>query len=208
MTSNSAAPGADRGNEITRGRGDWIKRHRHASKMTQIELARALGKTQATISRWESGQDAILVSDIEALADLFRRKGLNPEPPPGLLPLHRRVRIHGNISDGGTVVVDPDRVQHVAAPDGMGEAMLAAYCVETDALPVLVRGTLLFAEQRETVDNLNALAIITMPERGTLLGIPRATRRGRAAIERPAGRVIETDLTAVWPVRLILPAYT
>jgi DNA-binding XRE family transcriptional regulator len=210
MTDHIAAPDAERGDDFTRSTGQWIKRYRHAAKMTQIELARALSKTQATISRWEAGQDAMLITDIEHLADLFRRKGLNPEPPPALAARHLSIRIHGNVTDGGVILVDPDRVRHVAPPEGFGDVALAAYCVETDALPVLTRGTILFAEQREAVDNdgaTGALAVVATPERGTLLGVPRATRKGRVILERPAGRCIETDATAIWPVRLILPAH-
>jgi transcriptional regulator with XRE-family HTH domain len=191
--------------------GDWIRRHRRAARLTQIELARTTGKTQATISRWEAGQEAIFVNDLEALATLFRTKGLNPEPPPGLNPGHAPVvPVRGYIGSGGAVHADPDKIERVPAPEGFGHLCLVAYRVATDTLPVLTRGTLLFTEQREpgeqVEDAVGALSVLTTPERGTLLGLPRPAARGRFTIERPSGRTIETDVSTAAPVLLILPA--
>jgi transcriptional regulator with XRE-family HTH domain len=188
--------------------GDWIKHYRHTAKMTQIELARAIHKTQATISRWESGQDAILLTDVEMLLALFRQRGIEPTPPPRLtMPAANDVRVHGFVGDGGVIAADPDRVEYVAPPESFLHLSLAAYRVATDTLPVLARGTLLFAasEVNEPDAVSPALSVVTTPERGTLLGFPRLGGRGRYFIERLCGRVIDTPITTAAPILLILP---
>jgi transcriptional regulator with XRE-family HTH domain len=194
--------------EPTLTTGDWIKRYRRAARLTQIELARATHKTQATISRWEAGQEAIFINDLETLAALFRAKGLNPEPPPGLTPaIAPAVPVRGYITAGGAVQTDPDRVERVPAPEGYGHLCLVAYRVATDTLPVLAREAILFTEQREPGepmdDAVNVLSIISTPERGMLLGLPRAAARGRYIIERPTGRTVETTITTAAPVLLV-----
>lgn len=53
--------------------GSLLKRARHNAKLTQIEAARRLGKTQAYISKCERGERRIDVIEIAEFAKLYRK---------------------------------------------------------------------------------------------------------------------------------------
>ena len=52
--------------------GKALKYQRELSKLSQRELARLTGITQASISRWESNANSISIEDLCTLADFYK----------------------------------------------------------------------------------------------------------------------------------------
>jgi len=46
-----------------------IRKHRKASGLTQVELAKAVGVVQSTVAEWERGNSAPLPSKLPLIAD-------------------------------------------------------------------------------------------------------------------------------------------
>ena len=54
--------------------GENIKKYRTSLKMTQVELADALGVFSTTVSAWEVGRNKPLIDKIEMMAQIFNVK--------------------------------------------------------------------------------------------------------------------------------------
>ncbi|NFI52710.1 helix-turn-helix transcriptional regulator [Clostridium botulinum] len=50
--------------------GDNIRKYRELSKLTRVQLGNALGKSESTIQKWESGSVDVTISVLERIASV------------------------------------------------------------------------------------------------------------------------------------------
>lgn len=168
----------------TRGRnpgelGDWVRTWRKKAKLSQIQLAELVGKRQATISRWENGEDAVPSTDLKTLVAIFRAQGVEVTPPiastttPGPLPERKLVPLRGYIGERGQIHPANVAAGLIEAPFGVdyahpdGHRPEGVYIAETDALSPFARGWRFFVEEgADWQEGPNGLAVVHTREFG------------------------------------------
>lgn len=176
--------------------------------MSQTELGNELGKTQATVSRWENGQEGIRHSDFVAMRDVFVAKGVNVAP---LMSEQRSstdlAALHGVVTSGGIIrpAEDAERETRVLAPGMKGKR---AYVLGgAGALP---EGWFIFAEPRREgqsyEDAVDRLSVIACQSGHTILGVVRRGRGEAEHIERAGTPTIfDAVILHASPVLMALP---
>lgn len=156
---------------------DYLARRRKELGLTQKEVADAVGVSEATVSRWESGEIANMRRDrIAALAKVLRSSasfvmtgerdentiptGFSPLPDMDTLP---RV---GRIACGDPILAEQNIEGYDSVPSGW-RATFTLICVGDSMAPRIQDGDLVAIRQQKEVEN-GEIAAVRIGDEATL----------------------------------------
>lgn len=146
---------------------DILKSRRIKLKLSQLDVAKAVGVSEGTVSRWESGDIANLKrSRIAALAKILQ---ISPavivtgeyDEIDNIYPLHtKRVPVLGAIACGEPIWVDEQHGEYVAVDDGIKAdfALIAQGDSMTGAR--INDGDIVFIRKQPQVENGEIAAVV------------------------------------------------
>jgi len=140
---------------------DYIKKRRIELRLTMAEVAQAVGVSEATVSRWESGQiDDIRRSRLAALANILKISPLVlikdshdiPYDAGGFKPeFKKRVPILGRIAAGMPIFAD----EYIEGYRGVEDERVD-YCliIHGESMwPTLCDGSMVYVQQNTEISN-------------------------------------------------------
>lgn len=159
--------------------GNYLADRRKALGLTQKDVADAVGVSEATVSRWESGEIANMRRDrISALAKVlhcstdFVMTGEEQEDisiPPGFdpLPLMRKVPLIGQIACGEPITADENIEEYVEVPVQY-HCDFCLKCVGDSMIEANINdGDIVYIRKQPTVEN-GDIAAVRIGEEATL----------------------------------------
>lgn len=151
--------------------GNYLADRRKALGLTQKDVADAVGVSEATVSRWESGEIANMRRDrISALAKVlhcstdFVMTGEEQEDisiPPGFdpLPLMRKVPLIGQIACGEPITADENIEEYVEVPVQY-HCDFCLKCVGDSMIEANINdGDIVYIRKQPTVENGDIAAV-------------------------------------------------
>jgi repressor LexA len=162
--------------------GNYLADLRIAQGLTQADVAAAVGVSEATVSRWESGAIANMRRDrIAALAEVLHASPTyimtgsdesapeQPTPPPGYLPLPKtkKVPLVGRIACGTPIMAEENLEGYINAPEDC-HCDFSLICVGNSMIDANIHdGDIVYVRLQPTVDN-GEIAVVRIGEEATL----------------------------------------
>lgn len=151
---------------------DILKNRRTELGLTQLDVANAVGVSEATVSRWESGDIANMKrSRIASLASVLKMSpsiimGLNEEHeahmPSNIIPMPamRKVPLVGSIACGTPILAEENLDGTVEAPDHV-RADFALRCKGDSMINARIfDGDIVYIRQQESVEHGEIAAVL------------------------------------------------
>ena len=151
---------------------DILKNRRTELGLTQLDVANAVGVTEATVSRWESGDIANMKrSRIASLASVLKMSpsiimGWNEEHeahmPSNIIPMPamRKVPLVGSIACGTPILAEENLDGTVEAPDHV-RADFALRCKGDSMINARIfDGDIVYIRQQESVEHGEIAAVL------------------------------------------------
>ena len=156
---------------------ELLKERRIELQLTMLDVAKSVGVSEGTISRWESGDIANMRRDkIAALAKTLRIspsiimgwEDESPTLPSNIIPItqvkRKKVPLLGDIACGQPIFADETRTEYVLAD----EKIDADFCLKCHGDSMtgarINDGDIVFIRQQEIVDNGEIAAVIIEDE--------------------------------------------
>lgn len=151
---------------------DILKNRRTELGLTQLDVANAVGVSEATVSRWESGDIANMKrSRIASLASVLKMSpsiimGWNEEHeahmPSNIIPMPamRKVPLVGSIACGTPILAEENLDETVEAPDHV-RADFALRCKGDSMINARIfDGDIVYIRQQESVEHGEIAAVL------------------------------------------------
>lgn len=151
---------------------DILKNRRTELGLTQLDVANAVGVSEATVSRWESGDIANMKrSRIASLASVLKMSpsiimGWNEEHeahmPANIIPMPvmRKVPLVGSIACGTPILAEENLDGDVEAPDHV-RADFALHCKGDSMINARIfDGDIVYIRQQESVEHGEIAAVL------------------------------------------------
>lgn len=153
-----------------------LKQRRKELGLTLLQIADAVGVTEATVQRWESGN--IKTVRYEKIAKLSEVLKVSPaalmgweEPlPSNIMPLPemKKVPLIGNIACGTPILAEENITDYIDLP-GHIRADYALTCRGDSMINVGIRdGDIVYIRKQETVENGQIAAVLVGDDEATL----------------------------------------
>ncbi|MEQ6355950.1 XRE family transcriptional regulator [Lysinibacillus sp. M3] len=194
--------------------GDRIKKARLQRGMTLIEVAEKLGKTEATIQRYESGNIKNLKNDtIEELANVFNVSPAHlmgwdtiskPNNIIALSPATVKIPVLGKIACGDPITAEENLTGYrYESPDSLPSGKLIYLQAKGDSMePTIPNGSYVLIRQQPEVENGEIAAVLVNGD--TEATLKRVKRQGDTVILMPDNPKHEPYvITADNPARII-----
>ena len=147
--------------------GRKIRQLRETSKLSQAELASALGVSDKAVSTWEMEKKTPRMGTLQALADYFGVsksyliEDSQPEIPHGFqaLPTMRKIPRVGRIACGEPILAEENIETYDNVPDNW-KADFTLICVGDSMAPKIQDGDLVAIRQQEQVENGQIAAVL------------------------------------------------
>lgn len=147
--------------------GRKIRQLRETSKLSQAELASALGVSDKAVSTWEMEKKTPRMGTLQALADYFGVsksyliEDSQPEIPHGFqaLPTMKKIPRVGRIACGEPILAEENIETYDNVPDNW-KADFTLICVGDSMAPKIQDGDLVAIRQQEQVENGQIAAVL------------------------------------------------
>ena len=147
--------------------GRKIRQLRETSKLSQAELASALGVSDKAVSTWEMEKKTPRMGTLQALADYFGVsksyliEDSQPEIPHGFqaLPTMKKIPRVGRIACGEPILAEENIETYDNVPDNW-KAGFTLICVGDSMAPKIQDGDLVAIRQQEQVENGQIAAVL------------------------------------------------
>ena len=194
--------------------GDRIKKARLQRGMTLIEVAEKLGKTEATIQRYESGNIKNLKNDtIEELANVLNVSPAhlmgwdttsNPTNMVALSPATVKIPVLGKIACGDPITAEENLIGYrFESPDNLPSGKLIYLQAKGDSMePTIPNGSYVLIREQPEVENGEIAAVLVNGD--TEATLKRVKRQGETVFLMPDNPKHEPYvITADNPARII-----
>ena len=174
-----------------------LKARRRELGLTLLQIAQAVGVTEATVQRWESGNiKTVRPEKLERLAQILQVSptaltgwGDNVSPMPGnltRLTVGAKVPLVGTIACGTPILAEENIAEYVDLP-GHIRADFALTCQGDSMLNAGIRDSdIVYIRQQDTVENGQIAAVLVDGGEATLKRFYRQDNRITLNAENPA----------------------
>ena len=155
-----------------------IKYLRELKRMTQDDVARAIGASDKAVSAWERGEREPRMGYVQKLADLFEIEMetlmdgypmdmVNSDLPSNIVPIHRRrIPVLGNVAAGQPIWADEEHDEYVDDDESTGADF--ALRVKGDSMsPLIEDGDFVYVRRSSDVRN-GQIAVVLDGDSATL----------------------------------------
>lgn len=196
--------------------GTVLRHLREQHKMTQNDLASALGVSESTIGMYERGKREPSLETLEAIADYFnvdmdylhgksdvqRRVSFSPVDNILPMPQMRRVPLLGTIACGEPILAEENLDGEVDIPENI-HADLALHCKGDSMINARIfDGDIVYIRQQEDVDNGQITAVL-IGEEATLKRVYKYPNRLELRPENPTFPVLQYENEQLADVRIL-----
>lgn len=196
--------------------GTVLRRLREQHKMTQNDLASALGVSESTIGMYERGKREPSLEMMEIIADYFnvdmdylhgksdiqRRDSFSPIDNILPMPEMRRVPLLGTIACGEPILAEENLDGEVDIPENI-HADFALRCKGDSMINARIfDGDIVYIRQQEDVDN-GQIAAVLIGEEATLKRVYKYPNRLELRPENPTFPVYQYEGEQLAEVRIL-----